>query len=89
MPTTLHIAGEPRNDGSQRCSRCGLEIVAAGSAEHWPVDQYLEVDEQQDDVGVTVIALRSPEGESPLCMSPSSPDARTTTQPHRLGSDDE
>jgi hypothetical protein len=89
MPTTLHTAGELRNDGSQRCSRCGLEIVAAGSAEYWPVDQYLEVDEQQDDVGLRVAARQSPEGESPLCMSPSSPDATTTTQPHRLGSDGE
>ncbi|MEO8697551.1 MAG: hypothetical protein ABI658_28885 [Acidimicrobiales bacterium] len=87
MPTTIHIAGEPRNDGSQRCSRCGLEIVPAGQAEHWPADQYVEVDEQEGD-GLAVSAHQSTAGELPLCMSPSSPDA-TAPRPHRLGSDDE
>ena len=88
MPTTIHLAGEPRNDGSQRCSRCGLEVLPAGHRDHWPVGQYVEVDEQEGH-GVTVRAVQRPAGDDPpLCVSASSTDA-TATQPHRLGDESE
>ena len=85
---TIHQAGEPRQDGSQRCSRCGLEFILVDHPGHWPVGDYVEVDEQEG-TGVAMRAMPSPAiDEARLCMSPSSTGA-SAPQPHRLGDDAE
>jgi hypothetical protein len=84
VPKTIHQAGEPRQDGSQRCSRCGLEFFPAGHRDHWPVGDYIEVDEQEG-TGLAMTSVPAPaHDEIRLCMSPSSTEANAP-QPHRLG----
>ena len=65
----VHVAAPPRNDGSQFCSRCGLELTPATDPNQWPVDCLVEI--ATDDGVVSTRVLESePIDELSMCLGP-------------------
>ena len=84
----VHQAAEPRSDGTQRCSRCGLDITPVNEGGHWTPGDFIAVDEQ--DTGEVTMEARGSRGDNPadLCMNPAAPDA-PVTPPQVLGENDD
>jgi len=62
----VHEAAEPRGDGSQRCSRCGLDITPPGGRAQWSVGDLVEVDET--DTGVLMKLAQQASDDAPFCL---------------------
>ena len=67
--TLVHVAAPPRNDGSQCCSRCGLELSAASDPNQWSVDCLVEVAIDGDGVVSTRALETQPDDDLPMCLT--------------------
>ena len=67
--TFVHVAAPPRNDGSQCCRRCGVELSAASDPQQWPVGGLVEIAVNGDGVVSTREVERRPDDELPLCLT--------------------
>jgi hypothetical protein len=84
----VHQAAEAREDGSQRCIRCGLDLTPTNGGGHWTPGEYIAVDEQ-DTGEVTMKALGSSGDDSAdLCMG-AAPNDASVTPPQMLGESDD
>ena len=84
----VHQAAEAREDGSQRCIRCGLDLTPANGGSNWTPGDYIAVDEQE--TGQVKMKALGPRGDdsAELCMGATSSDA-PVTPPQMLGETDE
>lgn len=64
----VHVSSAPRNDGSQRCSRCGAELSGVDS-DPWPADCLIEVATDDEGVVLRTMLDRLPSDEA-MCLAP-------------------
>jgi hypothetical protein len=65
----VHVAASPRNDGSQCCSRCGVELSPADEPEKWPTDSRVEITTHEE--AVSKLLEGKPDDETSMCLAPS------------------
>ena len=67
--TLVHVAVPPRNDGSQCCRRCGVELSAANDPNRWPVDGLVQIAVDGDGAESRRAIERQSADEPVLCLS--------------------